>query len=89
VSGSAAPDGQRSVFILSPHDRDWLCHAVQAAGWHAIGARRSSDAPQRYLRSEAQIVLIDMREGPELEKLLTPLVPATVGCPLRWRVVAR
>jgi len=79
VSGTAAPDGQRSVFILSPRDRDGLCHAVQAAGWHAIGARRASDAPQRYLRSEAQIALIDMRDGGEAERLLAPLVPATVA----------
>ncbi|MGC4249906.1 MAG: bifunctional diguanylate cyclase/phosphodiesterase [Sphingobium sp.] len=79
MSGTAAPEGQRSVFILSPRDRDRLCHAVQATGWNAIGARRASDASQRYLRSEAQIALIDMRGGYDVEKLLAPLVPATVA----------
>ncbi|BAV64224.1 putative bifunctional diguanylate cyclase/phosphodiesterase [Sphingobium cloacae] len=76
MSGTAAPEGQRSVFILSPRDRDRLCHAVQAAGWKAIGARRASDASQRYLRSDAQIALIDMRHGPDAGKLLATLVPA-------------
>ncbi|CCW18771.1 hypothetical protein EBBID32_31260 [Sphingobium indicum BiD32] len=71
-----AADGQRSLFILSPGDRDGLCHAAQAAGWRAIGARRAREAPQRYLRSEAQVALVDMRLGGGEAKLLAPLVPA-------------
>lgn len=71
-----AADGQRSLFILSPGDRDGLCHAAQAAGWRAIGARRAREAPQRYLRSEAQVALVDMRAGGGEAKLLAPLVPA-------------
>ncbi len=76
MSGDTAPDGPRSLFILSPHDRDGLCQAAQQAGWKAIGARRAADAPQRFLRSEAQIALVDMRDGGDTEKLLAPLVPA-------------
>ena len=71
-----AADGQRSLFILSPGDRDGLCHAAQSAGWRAIGARRAREAPQRYLRSEAQVALVDMRAGGGEAKLLAPLVPA-------------
>lgn len=71
-----AEDGQRSLFILSPGDRDGLCHAARSAGWRAIGARRAREAPQRYLRSEAQVALVDMRSGGGEAKLLAPLVPA-------------
>lgn len=76
VIADQAADGQRSLFILSPGDRDGLCHAAQAAGWRAIGARRAREAPQRYLRSEAQVALVDMRAGGGEAKLLAPLVPA-------------
>ncbi|MES2156809.1 MAG: EAL domain-containing protein [Pseudomonadota bacterium] len=76
MSGDRTAEGQRSLFILSPGDRDGLCHAVGLAGWRAIGARRAGDAPQRYLRSEAQVALVDMRGGGSVEKLLAPLVPA-------------
>ena len=83
VSGQAAPDGQRSIFILSPGDRDPLGRAAQEAGWRAIGARRATDAPQRFLRSDAQIALVDMRGG-TAAKLIAPLVPAVDagGCAL-------
>ncbi|MCI4588971.1 EAL domain-containing protein [Sphingobium sp. BYY-5] len=77
MSGDAPADGQRSLFILSPGDRDGLCQAVQAIGWRAIGARRPDDAPQRFLRSEAQVVLVDLRGDSEADMLLEPLVPAT------------
>lgn len=76
VIADQAADGQRSLFILSPGDRDGLCHAAQAVGWRAIGARRAREAPQRYLRSEAQVALVDMRAGGGEAKLLAPLVPA-------------
>jgi diguanylate cyclase (GGDEF)-like protein len=76
VIADQAADGQRSLFILSPGDRDGLCHAAQAVGWRAIGARRAREAPQRYLRSEAQVALVDMRAGGGEAKLLSPLVPA-------------
>ncbi|MFN3796484.1 MAG: diguanylate cyclase, partial [Sphingobium yanoikuyae] len=83
MSGQAAPDGQRSIFILSPGDRDPLCRAAQEVGWRAIGARRATDAPQRFLRSDAQIALVDMRGG-TAAKLIAPLVPAVDagGCAL-------
>ncbi|MFZ2994932.1 putative bifunctional diguanylate cyclase/phosphodiesterase [Sphingobium sp.] len=77
MSGDDAADGQTSLFILSPGDRDGLCQAAREAGWRAIGARRAGDAPQRYLRSEAQVAMVDMRGGGDVAKLLTPLVPAT------------
>ncbi|WHO37518.1 EAL domain-containing protein [Sphingobium sp. AP49] len=84
MSGQAAPDGQRSIFILSPGDRDPLCRAAQEAGWRAIGARRAADAPQRFLRSDAQIALVDMRGGGGAARLIAPLVPAVEagGCAL-------
>lgn len=74
--GDQGGGGQRSLFILSPGDRDGLSQAAQRAGWRAIGARRAKDAPQRYLHSEAQVALVDLRGGGDIEALLTPLVPA-------------
>jgi diguanylate cyclase (GGDEF)-like protein len=76
VGGDAASAIQHSLFILSPGDRDGLSQAAQAIGWRAIGARRPRDAPQRFLRSEAQIALIDLRRGGDPDALLAPLVPA-------------
>ncbi|KKW90047.1 putative bifunctional diguanylate cyclase/phosphodiesterase [Sphingobium chungbukense] len=61
VSGETALDGQRSLFILSPGDRDGLSQAVRQAGWRVIAARRATDAAQRFLHSDAQIALVDMR----------------------------
>ncbi|MEA3389129.1 putative bifunctional diguanylate cyclase/phosphodiesterase [Sphingobium sp. CCH11-B1] len=75
ASGDQSGDGQRSLFILSPGDRDGLCQAAQRAGWRAIGARRAKDAPQRYLHSEAQVALVDLRGGASAGDLLSPLVP--------------
>ncbi|QGP81330.1 putative bifunctional diguanylate cyclase/phosphodiesterase [Sphingobium sp. CAP-1] len=73
--GDHSGGGQRSLFILSPGDRDGLSHAAQRIGWRAIGARRPKDAPQRFLRSEAQVALVDLRSG-GADALLAPLVPA-------------
>ena len=73
--GDQAGGGQRSLFILSPGDRDGLRQAAQRVGWRAIGARRAKDAPQRFLHSEAQVALIDLRGGGDAAALLTPLVP--------------
>ncbi|WP_298399107.1 bifunctional diguanylate cyclase/phosphodiesterase [Sphingobium sp.] len=75
MSADQSAEGQRSLFILSPGDRDGLSHAAQRVGWRTIGARRAKDAPQRYLRSEAQVALVDLRKGGATE-LLAPLVPA-------------
>ena len=61
MSGESALHGQRSLFILSPGDRDGLSRAAGLAGWRAIAARRTKDAPQRFLHSDAQIALVDMR----------------------------
>nr|WP_313809168.1 EAL domain-containing protein [Sphingobium sp.] len=61
MSGETALDGQRSLFILSPDDRDGLSHLARQAGWRVIAARRATDAAQRFLRSDAQIALVDMR----------------------------
>ena len=62
MSGESALHGQRSLFILSPGDRDGLSRAAGLAGWRAIAARRTKDAPQRFLHSDAQIALVDMRD---------------------------
>ncbi len=75
VSGDHTAVGHRSLFILSPGDRDGLCHSAQRIGWRAIGARRAKDAPQRYLHSEAQVALVDLRAGGQAQRLLSPLVP--------------
>ena len=61
MSGEAALDGQRSLFILSPGDRDGLSQLARQAGWRAMAARRPTDAAQRFLHSDAQIALVDMR----------------------------
>ncbi|QPI74052.1 putative bifunctional diguanylate cyclase/phosphodiesterase [Sphingobium sp. Cam5-1] len=62
MSGESALHGQRSLFILSPGDRDGLSRAAGLAGWRAIAARRTKDAAQRFLHSDAQIALVDMRD---------------------------
>ena len=67
MSGHTAADGQRSLFILSPGDRDGLSHAVKQAGWRAIAARRASDAARRLRHSDAQIALIDMRRPGDMD----------------------
>ncbi|MEK7342370.1 MAG: EAL domain-containing protein [Pseudomonadota bacterium] len=76
-SGDQSADGQRSLFILSPRDRDGLSQAAQRIGWRAIGARRARDAAQRFLHSEAQVALIDLRDSGDAKRWLEPLVPAT------------
>ncbi len=76
MSGDTASDVQRSLFILSPGDRDGLVQATRRVGWRAIGARRPADAAQRYLRSDAQVALIDMRDGGNDADLIEPLTPA-------------
>lgn len=63
MSGESALHGQRSLFILSPGDRDGLSRTAGLAGWRAIAARRTKDAPQRFLHSDAQIALVDMRDA--------------------------
>nr|WP_066697702.1 bifunctional diguanylate cyclase/phosphodiesterase [Sphingobium amiense] len=74
--GDQSADTQRSLFILSPGDRDGLSEAAQRAGWRPISARRAKDAPQRFLHSEAQVALVDLRNGGSAAELLAPLVPA-------------
>ncbi|WP_375195538.1 putative bifunctional diguanylate cyclase/phosphodiesterase [Sphingobium sp.] len=77
MSGETALDGQRSLFILSPGDRDGLSQHAQQAGWGAMAARRATDAAQRFLHSDAQIALVDMRGVRDGDmKLVTSLVPA-------------
>jgi diguanylate cyclase (GGDEF)-like protein len=77
VSGQTALDGQRSLFILSPGDRDGLSQHARQAGWGAMAARRATDAAQRFLHSDAQIALVDMRGVRDGDmKLVTSLVPA-------------
>ena len=81
MSGEPALHGQRSVFILSPGDRDGLSRAAGLAGWRTIAARRPKDAAQRFLHSDAQIALVDMRdgEGDDLIEALAPAVEAGGG----------
>ncbi len=76
IGTSSVADGQHSLFILSPGDRDGLSEAARSAGWRAIGARRAGDAPQRFLRSEAQVALVDLRGESDTARLLESLVPA-------------
>lgn len=77
MSGQTALDGQRSLFILSPGDRDGLSQHARQAGWGAMAARRATDAAQRFLHSDAQIALVDMRGVRDGDmKLVTSLVPA-------------
>ena len=77
MSGEAALDGQRGLFILSPGDRDGLSHAVRRAGWRVMAARRATYAAQRFLHSDAQIALVDMRGAGEGDVgLITSIVPA-------------
>ncbi|MCK0531372.1 putative bifunctional diguanylate cyclase/phosphodiesterase [Sphingobium agri] len=83
MSGETALHGQRSLFILSPGDRDGLSRAAALAGWRAIAARRSKDAAQRFLHSDAQIALVDARgpaeDGETLIEALAPAVEAGGG----------
>ena len=77
MSGEAASDGQRGLFILSPGDRDGLSHAARQAGWRAIAARRATDAARRFLHSDAQIALVDMRGARSGDvRLIASILPA-------------
>lgn len=77
MSGHSAADGQRSLFILSPGDRDGLSLAVRQAGWRVIAARRASDAARRLMHSDAQVTLVDMRGPADGDgAALAPIVPA-------------
>ena len=67
VGGDATSATQHSLFILSLGDRDGLSQAARAIGWRSIGARRARDAPQRFLRSEAQVALIDLRSDADAD----------------------
>ncbi|ANI76853.1 MULTISPECIES: putative bifunctional diguanylate cyclase/phosphodiesterase [Sphingobium] len=77
MSGETALHGQRSLFILSPGDRDGLSRAADQAGWRAIAARRPTDAAQRFLHSDAQIAIVDMRHASEGDvRLIASILPA-------------
>jgi diguanylate cyclase (GGDEF)-like protein len=79
VSGDGGSVAGNSIFILSPDDRDGLAQIVRAIGWRAIGARRANDAPQRFLRSEADIALVDLRGGASADLLVAPLGQAVAA----------
>jgi diguanylate cyclase (GGDEF)-like protein len=77
VSGGAAWDGERSLFILSPGDRDGLSQAARQVGWRVIAARRTTDVAQRFLHSDAQIAVVDMRDAAEGDRrLIASILPA-------------
>lgn len=77
MSGETALDGQRAIFILSPGDRDGLSSLVRQAGWRVIAARRSTDAAQRLLNSDARIAMIDMRGVKSGDvRLISAITPA-------------
>jgi len=76
LSGETALDGQRGLFILSPGDRDGLSQLARQVGWRVLAARRATDAAQRFLHSDAQIALIDMREAGGDPRLIASLAPA-------------
>ncbi|MGE4323364.1 MAG: diguanylate cyclase, partial [Sphingobium sp.] len=75
MSGRAAANMQRSLFILSPGDRDGLGRAAQTAGWRSFAARRPVDAAQRIHGSDALVARGDLRGGDEAARL-QPRVPA-------------
>lgn len=79
VKDDPAAAGGSTVFVLSPDDRDGLCQVARAIGWRAIGARRAGDAAQRYLRSEADIALVDLRGGASTDLLVAPLGQAVAA----------
>ena len=54
MSGETALDGQRSLYILSPGDRDGLSQLAQSAGWRVIAARRATDAAQQGWRAVSE-----------------------------------
>ncbi|HEX7742161.1 MAG TPA: diguanylate cyclase, partial [Sphingobium sp.] len=77
MSGEAALDGQRSLFILSPADRDGLSLVARQADWRVLAVRRATDAAQRFLRSDARVALVDMRGVPDGDtRLIDTIVPA-------------
>lgn len=77
MSGEAASDGQRGLFILSPGDRDGLSQVARAAGWRTIAARRPTDAAQRFAQGDAQIALVDMRGTKDGDtRLIAAVAPA-------------
>ncbi|MET0370164.1 MAG: bifunctional diguanylate cyclase/phosphodiesterase [Sphingobium sp.] len=78
-SADGAPAGADAVFILSPDDRDGLGNIARALGWRVIGARRADDAAQRYLHSEADIALVDLRGGASPDALVAPLGQAVAA----------
>src|SRR5690606_1766415 len=78
VSGDVA-GGQRQLFIFSPDDRDALVQAARAVGWRPIGARRAAGAAQRYLRTDAQVVLVDMRGAASRERIAPLAAAAEAG----------
>ncbi|WP_336961098.1 bifunctional diguanylate cyclase/phosphodiesterase [Sphingobium aquiterrae] len=49
------------LFILSAADRDGLAQCAADAGWRSVAARRATAIAQRFLASDALVVLVDMR----------------------------
>jgi diguanylate cyclase (GGDEF)-like protein len=75
-TGGAQADWHNSLFILSRGDRDGLTLMARETGWNAIAARRVAGAVQRYLASDALIVLVDMRGENAVDALIVPLAQA-------------
>jgi EAL domain-containing protein (putative c-di-GMP-specific phosphodiesterase class I)/GGDEF domain-containing protein len=73
-------DGRPGLFILSAADRDGLAALAGDAGWRIIAARREKGAEQRFLSSDAQVALVDLRSARSPEALASVLAPAVAAC---------
>jgi EAL domain-containing protein (putative c-di-GMP-specific phosphodiesterase class I)/GGDEF domain-containing protein len=73
-------DGRQSLFILSSSDRDGLAEMAGQAGWRVMAARRARGAEQRFLASDAQIVLADARGVKSATALVAALAAPVVAC---------
>jgi diguanylate cyclase (GGDEF)-like protein len=74
-----AGDGTPGLFILSSRDRDGLARCAAEAGWQSLSARRTARAAQRFLASDALVLLVDLRNVAEPVALLTDLRDAVVA----------
>jgi diguanylate cyclase (GGDEF)-like protein len=73
-------DGRPGLFILSPADRDGLAALAGQQGWRTIAARRAKGAEQRFLASDAQIVLVDTRGAKSPGTMVADLAIAVEAC---------
>ncbi|PZU57510.1 MAG: diguanylate cyclase [Sphingobium sp.] len=68
-----------TLFILSPTDRDGLAALAGGIGWRPMAARRVEGAERRFLASDAQVMLVDLREDAVSAKHISPLGEAVAA----------